>query len=178
MRVHNDIGTQTGGCERHITLVQDHTARTLLPGTGCELVPDLGDTLRDHAHLDERVAVRVLILPHPVNACRLSVLVGGREVAVGVSVRVASQIHNLADHYIVLLDDGMLHWHAVLLDSGIRGVLVASRALLLRLGEPLFPTARDVAVLLVLIDGVVEPAHEPAVQRTAIEDHRILLVVA
>ena len=57
-------------------------------------------------------------------------------------------------------------------------MLVASCALLLRLGEPLFPTARDVAVLLVLIDGVVEAAHESSVERAAVEDDGVLLVVA
>ena len=89
VRVHNDIGTQSRSREGHITLIQNHAARTLLPSTGCKLVTDLWDTLGNHAHLHERVAVRVLVLPHPVNARRLSVLVGGREVAIRVTVGVA-----------------------------------------------------------------------------------------
>ena len=57
-------------------------------------------------------------------------------------------------------------------------MLVTARALLLWLGEPLFPTARHIAVFLILIDGVVEPPHESSVQRAAVEDDGILLVVA
>ena len=100
------------------------------------------------------------------------------QIAVQVPVGIRPQVHNLADHHIVLLDHGILDGNTCLLDGMVRRILERLRVLVTGLGEALLAPAGHVAVLLVLVHRVIVSAHEPALQGSAIEDDGVLLIVA
>ena len=178
VRVHDNVGPQPAGGKRHVALVENHAARALLAGARGKLVPDLRNALADDSDLDERVSVRVLVLPHAVDAGGLAALVRRGQVSIHKAVRIALEVHDFADDDVILLNDGVLGGNAVFLHGRVRGVLVAPSVFLSGLGEALLSPAGHVAVLLVFVDRIVEAPHKAPVQRAPIENDRVLLIVA
>ncbi len=79
--IHDDVRTQAHLREGHILLVQKHSNRALLTVARRELITNLRNTLTHDTNLDERVAIRVLVLPDTIHTAHFARLVRGRGIA-------------------------------------------------------------------------------------------------
>ena len=179
MRVDDDVGAESLGGERHVGLGHDEPDRPLLAAPATHLVADRRHSVLSHAHLCQPEALVALGHERAIDHATRSLFGDNGRVCEHSGVVDVGRPH--PDHDRLVIEDGALAHDAVLVEVAV----VVARAhphhlVCVDVDEPrvhLRPS-HGRALLARLVHRVVGRTEEAALDRSLVDQHRVLDVVA
>ena len=184
MRIDDDIRYESRGRGRHVLRVQDHPASPLLTMARRELVTNLRNPVLSHTNFGERVPLPIPVLEDAIHPTRLVIPHSARHVTVALCPRRNhhpcwnTQRHMLPNKNVIRVDIAVLGYEPRLVQLIVVRVLHLLRHTGIGTHEALLLTRGLILALLVLVRPVEDGTEEAAIQGSAINHDRILLVVA